>query len=64
MSQASWLEISLTVSGELAEPVAELLARYIPDGVVIESTAVVNPPDETEGHVVGPLRVFRLSSHQ
>ncbi|HSQ26370.1 MAG TPA: 50S ribosomal protein L11 methyltransferase [Anaerolineales bacterium] len=58
MSQASWLEISLTVSGELAEPVAELLARFIPDGVVIESTAVVNPPDESEGHIVGPLRVF------
>ncbi len=58
MSQASWLEISLTLDGELAEPVAELLARFIPDGVVIESTAVVNPPDETEGHIVGPLRVF------
>ncbi len=58
MSQASWLEISLTVTGELAEPVAELLARFIPDGVVIESTAVVNPPEESEGYAVGPLRVF------
>ncbi len=58
MSQASWLEISLTVDGELAEPVAELLARFIPDGVVIESTAVVNPPEKSEGHAVGPLRVF------
>lgn len=58
MSQASWLEISLTVDGELAEPVSELLARFIPDGVVIESTAVINPPQESEGYATGPLRVY------
>lgn len=58
MQQPSWIEISLTVNGEQAETVAELLARYIPDGVVIESTAVVNPPDEPEGHIVGPLKVY------
>ncbi len=58
METASWLEIALTVDGELAEPVAELLARYIPDGVVIESTAVVNPSDQVEGHSVGPLKVY------
>lgn len=58
MAQASWLEISLTVNGELAEPIAELLARFIPEGVVIESTAVVHPPNEVEGHMVGPLRVY------
>jgi ribosomal protein L11 methyltransferase len=58
MSEASWLEVSLTVDGELAEPVAEVLARFIPEGVVIESTAVTADPDDSEGHAVGPLRVF------
>jgi ribosomal protein L11 methyltransferase len=58
MAEARWLEISLTVDGELAEPVADLLARYIPDGVVIESTAVTANLDDSEGHAVGPLRVF------
>lgn len=58
MSEASWLEVSLTVDGELAESVAEVLARFIPSGVVIESTAVAANPDDSEGHAVGPLRVF------
>jgi ribosomal protein L11 methyltransferase len=58
MSEAVWLEISLLVDGELAEPVAEVLARYIPSGVVIESTAVVQDPDSDQGDVIGPLRVF------
>ena len=57
-SPPNWLEVSLTVDGELAEPVAELLARFIPDGVVIESTAVSAQPDDSEGHATGPLRVF------
>jgi len=54
----SWLEVSLLVDGELAEAVAEVLARFIPDGVVIESTAVTANLDDSEGHAVGPLRVF------
>lgn len=58
MSEASWLEVSLTVDGELAEPVAEVLARFIPDGVVIESTAVRTEEDLSQGQAVGPLRVF------
>jgi ribosomal protein L11 methyltransferase len=58
MSEASWLEVSLTVDGELAEPVAEVLARFIPDGVVIESTAVTANLDDSQGQAVGPLRVF------
>lgn len=33
----NWLEIRLTVSGELAEAVADLLARHAPGGVAIES---------------------------
>lgn len=58
MTKASWLEVSLTVDGELAESVAEVLARFIPTGVVIESTAVTATLDDSEGHAVGPLRVF------
>ncbi len=40
----------------MAEAVAEVLARFVPDGVVIEFTAI-SPDPEGEGHPVGPLRV-------
>lgn len=53
---ASWLRISLEVAPELAEAVSEVLARYIPGGVVIESTAI-EADAEDEGRAVGPLRV-------
>lgn len=53
-----WLELSLTVDGELAEAVAEVLNRFIPNGVVIESTAVTANADDSAGHAVGPLRVY------
>jgi ribosomal protein L11 methyltransferase len=56
MQEAAWLEVSLTVEGELAEAVAELMARFIPDGVAIESTAI-SPDPEGEGTPSGPLRV-------
>lgn len=58
MTEANWLEVSLTVDGELAEAVAEVLARYAPNGVAIESTAVTANPDDSEGHAIGPLRVL------
>jgi ribosomal protein L11 methyltransferase len=52
----NWLEVSLTLDGELAEAVAEVLARYAYQGVSIESTAIkVNPDDE--GEPIGPVRV-------
>lgn len=53
----TWQEVSLTVNGEMAEAVAEVLRRYVPDGVVIESTAVVAGPSDENGQAVGPLRV-------
>ncbi len=56
MAEKSWLEISLIVDGELAEAVAEVLARYVPNGVVVESTQII-PDPEGEGHMAGPLRV-------
>ena len=57
MSEPAWLEVSLIVDGELAEAVAEVLSRYIPAGVVIESTAVYAGPEDENGQAVGPLRV-------
>ena len=52
----NWLEVSLIVDGEMAEAAAEVLARFAPNGVVIESTAI-QATVENEGHPIGPLRV-------
>ena len=57
MPDLSWLEVSLILDGELAEAVSEVMARFAPDGVVVESTAVASNADDSEGHAVGPLRV-------
>ena len=57
MSEASWMEVSLLLDGELVEAVAEVLRRFAPDGVAIESTGVSSRPDDSEGHAVGLLRV-------
>ncbi|HSB65506.1 MAG TPA: 50S ribosomal protein L11 methyltransferase [Anaerolineales bacterium] len=57
MVEKYWLEVSLIVDGEMAEAVAEVLRRYLPDGVAIESTAVTAGPADENGHAVGPLRV-------
>jgi ribosomal protein L11 methyltransferase len=56
-AEKNWLEVSLIVDGEMAEAVSEVLARFAPDGVVIESTAVTAGEDDSQGHAVGPLRV-------
>ncbi len=32
----NWLEVSMTVNGELAEAVADVLARFAPNGVTTE----------------------------
>lgn len=57
MAEARWLEVSLTVSGELAEAVSEVLERYVSNGVVIESD-VKFYNDEDEGTPSGPVRVY------
>lgn len=57
MTERHWLEVSLLVDGELAEAVAEVLSRYIPEGVVIESTAVQVGATFEVGRAIGPLRV-------
>jgi len=52
----NWVEVSLTVNGELAEAVADVLARSSPNGVTTEQTVnFVN--DEDEGTPVGPVTV-------
>jgi len=52
----NWLEVSLTVSGELAEAVADVLARFAPNGVTTEQ-AVDFVNEEDEGTPVGPIIV-------
>ena len=52
----NWLEISLTMDGELAEAVAEVLARFAPGGVAVES-GVAYCHDEDEGTPSGAVCV-------
>ncbi|MCC6146955.1 MAG: 50S ribosomal protein L11 methyltransferase [Anaerolineaceae bacterium] len=56
-SPARWLEVSMTVSGELAEAVAEVLGRFANNGVVIESGVVYKDASD-EGTPVDPVRIF------
>lgn len=52
----NWLEVSLTVNGELAEAVADVLARFAPNGVMTEQgVKFIN--DEDEGTATGPITV-------
>jgi ribosomal protein L11 methyltransferase len=52
----NWLEISLTVNGELAESVADVFARFAPNGVMTEQ-GVKFLDDEDEGTATGPITV-------
>lgn len=52
----NWLEVSLTVNGELAEAVADVLGRFAPNGVVTEQgVAFLN--EEDEGTPTGSITV-------
>jgi len=51
-----WLEVSLTVDGELAEAVADVLARFAPNGVMTEQ-GVKFLDDEDHGTPTGPIVV-------
>jgi ribosomal protein L11 methyltransferase len=57
VAEAHWLEVSLSVNGELAEAVAEVLDRFVSNGVVLES-GVIFTNAEDEGTAVGPVRVY------
>lgn len=52
----NWLEVSLTVDGELAEAVAEVLARFAYSGVMMEQ-GVRYSDDEDAGTPTGPITV-------
>jgi ribosomal protein L11 methyltransferase len=52
----NWLEVSLTVNGELAEAVADVLRRFAPNGVTTEQAIEYNA-EEDEGTPVGPITV-------
>ena len=51
-----WLEVSLIVNGELAEAVADVLARFAPNGVATEQAAA-NDLTDAEGRADGPITV-------
>ncbi len=51
-----WLEVSLTLEGEEAEAVAEILGRFAPGGVVLEQGASFNDAED-EGTPSGPVTV-------
>ena len=52
----NWLEVSMTINGELAEAVADVLRRFAPNGVTTEQAVdFVNAEDE--GTPVGPITV-------
>jgi ribosomal protein L11 methyltransferase len=55
--EAHWIEISLTVDAELAEAVAEVLSRYVVNGVAVERDVIYNDAEDA-GTPVGPIRVY------
>ena len=55
----NWLEVSLEVDGEMAEAVAEVLARFAPNGVVIESTAL----EQVSYGVARPVGALRVCAY-
>ncbi len=57
MGEARWIEVSLTVNGELAEAIAEVLDRFASNGVVVES-GVTYTDEEDEGTPIGPVKVY------
>ncbi len=57
MAEARWLEVSLTVDGEMAEAVSEVLNRFVSQGVVVEQAVRYNDAEDV-GTPYGPVRVF------
>ncbi len=57
MADARWLEVSLTVNGELAEAVADVIGRFTSQGVVMEQAVEYNHAED-EGTPYGPIRVY------
>ncbi len=57
MAEGKWLEISVTVDDEMAEAVAEVLSRYVSQGVVMERAVTFNDAED-EGTPYGPVKVY------
>lgn len=55
-SNVNWLEVSLTVDGELAESVADVFARFAPNGVMTEQGVKFNDAEDA-GMPAGPITV-------
>src|SRR3989337_912435 len=55
-TMTNWLEVSLVVNGELAEAVADVLARFAPNGVMTEQ-GVKYVDDEDAGTPAEPITV-------
>jgi len=53
---ANWLEVSMTVDGELAESVADVFARFAPNGVMTEQGVKYNDAEDA-GTPTGPITV-------
>ena len=53
----AWLEVSLVVSGEAAEAVADVLSRFAPEGVALEATRLEVSPETDETRPAGDVRV-------
>lgn len=59
MADARWLEVSLRVTAEQAEAVAEVLGRFAPNGVVVEQTVTKN----SRGEAVRLENTCRVSAY-
>lgn len=52
----NWLEVSMTIDGELAESVADVFARFAPNGVMTEQGVKYNDAEDA-GTPTGPIIV-------
>jgi len=57
VAEARWLEVSLTVDGEMAEAVSEVLNRFVSQGVVVEQAVQYNDAEDL-GTPYGPVKVY------
>ena len=55
--QIHWIEVKIECNGEIAEALAEVLGRFVSNGVVVESITEFNPVTQ-ENEPTGRLRVF------
>jgi ribosomal protein L11 methyltransferase len=57
VAEPRWLEVSLVLSGELAEAVSEVLGRFVEGGVAVETNVEYNDAED-EGTPFGPVRIY------